>query len=263
MSDSTVLRADVFRPGAEGEFPVVMAKGGYSKDVHFRDAFGAQWARLKDIYPGIDSDGTSGRYLRWETVDPERWVPDGFVVVSVKSRGTGKSPGYFDPYSPAEPRDYAEAIDWAGIQSWSNGKVGLSGVSYFATKQWQVAALQPRHLAAIIPWEGCCDFYREWSRHGGIRAQFPVEWWPRQILPNQHGNGEMTLRNVESGENPNGATLSSEMLEGNRAAFPDEILKHVFDDQWYRERTPDFSRVTVPILSAANGWPRIASQGQY
>ena len=122
--------------------------------------------------------------------------------------------------------------------------------------------MQPRHLAAIIPWEGCSDFYREWSRHGGIRAQFPVEWWPRQILPNQHGNGEMTLRNADSGENPNGATLSSEMLEGNRAAFPDEILKHVLDDQWYRECTPDFSRITVPILSAANwGGPGLHLRG--
>jgi predicted acyl esterase len=140
--------------------------------------------------------------------------------------------------------------------------VGLSGVSYFATKQWQVAALQPRHLAAIIPWEGCCDFYREWSRHGGIRAQFPVEWWPRQILPDQHGNGEMMLRDAESGENTNGAPLSSEMLEGNRAAFPDEILKHVLDDQWYRERAPDFSRITVPILSAANwGGPGLHLRG--
>jgi len=80
--------------------------------------------------------GRPAAICRCETVDPERWVPDGFVVVTVQSRGTGKSPGYFDPYSPAETRDYAEAIDWAGIQSWSNGKVGLSGVSYFATKLW-------------------------------------------------------------------------------------------------------------------------------
>ena len=81
----------------------------------------------------------------------------------------------------------------------------------------------------------------------------------RQILPNQHGNGEMALRDSESGENPNGAPLSSEMLEGNRPAFPDEILKHVLDDQWYRERTPD----RADPVGGELGWPRIASQGQY
>ena len=160
VSDGTVLRANVYRPDANGRFPVVMAKGAYGKDVHFRDAFSDQWKRLKEIYPGLDTDGTSGRHLRCETIDPERWVPDGYVVINVQSRGTGSSPGYLDPYSPAETRDYADAIDWAGVQPWSNGKVGLLGVSYYATKQWQVAALQPKHLAAIVPWEGCCDFNR-------------------------------------------------------------------------------------------------------
>lgn len=262
MSGGAVLRANVYRPSEDGCFPVVMAKGAYGKDVHFRDAFPDQWKRLKQIYPGFDSDGTSGRHLRWETVDPERWVPDGFVVINVQSRGTGTSPGYLDPYSPAETSDYAEAIDWAGVQPWSNGKVGLLGVSYYATKQWQVAALQPKHLAAIVPWEGCCDFYREWSRHGGIRARFPVDWWPRQILPNQHGNGENPNADPDTGEPTNGPVLSREMLSGNRAAFPDDILDHVLDDEWYHDRTPDFDRITVPLLSAANwGGPGLHLRG--
>jgi uncharacterized protein len=219
MSDGAILRANVYRPDIGGRFPVVMAKGAYGKDIHFRDAFSDQWKRLKEIYPGLDSDGTSGRHLRWETVDPERWVPDGFVVINVQSRGTGTSPGYLDPYSPAETRDYAEAIDWAGVQPWSNGKVGLLGVSYYATKQWQVAALQPKHLAAIVPWEGCCDFYREWSRHGGIRVRFPVEWWPRQILPNQHGNGENPNTDPDTGEPTNGPVLEQFPIT------PDHILR--------------------------------------
>lgn len=245
MSDGTILRANLFRPDAEGRFPVVMAKGAYGKDVHFRDGYRAQWDRLKVTYPGLDEGGTTGRFLRWETVDPERWVPEGYAVITVQSRGSGKSPGYLDTYSPTETRDYAEAIEWAGVQPWSNGKVGLLGVSYFATKQWQVAALQPRHLAAIIPWEGCCDFYREWGRHGGMRSQFPVDWWPRQILPNQHGNGGNTRLDPDTGEQPNGAALSADELADNRSTFPDDILAHVLDDGWYRERTPDFDRKSV------------------
>ena len=262
MSDGTVLRANVFRPRAEGRFPVVMAKGAYGKDVHFRDGYSPQWERLKEIYPGLDRDGSTGRYLRWETVDPERWVPEGYVVITVQSRGSGKSPGYLDPYSPAETRDYAEAVEWAGVQPWSNGKVGLIGVSYFATKQWQVAAMQPKHLAAIIPWEGCCDFYREWGRHGGIRARFTVDWWPRQILPNQHGNGENPRLDPDTGEQPNGPALTPAMLAGNRSSFPDDFGTHVLDDAWYGERTPDLGRITVPLLSAGNwGGPGLHLRG--
>jgi uncharacterized protein len=252
MSDGIVLRANVFRPADDGNYPVVMAMGLYGKDVHFRDGFSVQWEALKTIYPGLDTDGSSGRFLRWEMVDPERWVPDGFVVIAVDSRGSGKSPGYLDPYSPRETADYAEAIDWAGVQPWSNGKVGLLGVSYLASKQWQVAALQPKHLAAIIPWEGCCDFYREWGRHGGIRTQFPIDWWPRQVTLIQHGQSDTRYRDADTGDLPTGDALSPEELARNRASHPDDILDHVLDDDWYRARTPDFSRIQVPLLSAAN-----------
>jgi putative CocE/NonD family hydrolase len=262
MSDGTVLRANVFRSDAAGQFPVIMAKGAYGKDVHFRDGYRPQWDRLKEIYPALDTEGTTGGFLRWETVDPERWVPEGYVVIMVQSRASGKSPGYLDLYSPAETNDYAEAIDWAGVQPWSNGKVGLIGVSYFATEQWKVAALQPKHLAAMIPWEGCCNFYREWSRHGGMRTRFPLVWWPRQILPNQHGNGANTRLDPDTGKQPNGQPLSAEMLEGNRASFPDDILDHVLDDEWYRHRTPNFDRITVPLLSAGNwGGPGLHLRG--
>ena len=93
MADGVTLRANVFRPAEPGRYPVVMAMGAYGKDVHFEDAFNPQWKVLKTIYPGLDSDGSTGRYLRWEVVDPERWVPDGFVVIQVDSRGSGRSEG--------------------------------------------------------------------------------------------------------------------------------------------------------------------------
>ncbi|MEK9661877.1 MAG: CocE/NonD family hydrolase [Alphaproteobacteria bacterium] len=262
MSDGTVLRANVFRPVAEGRHPVVMAMGVYGKDVHFRDGFSAQWDRLREIYPGLDTDGSSGRFLRWEMVDPERWVPDGYVVVAVDSRGSGKSPGYLDPLSPVETRDYAEAIDWAGVQAWSTGKVGLLGVSYLATKQWQVAALQPKHLAAIVPWEGACDIYREWGRHGGIRTRFPVDWWPRQVGLNQHGVAETRYRDADTGERSTGPALPPGILAGNRSRHVAELLEHELDDAWYGAMTPDFSRIEVPLLSAANwGGPGLHLRG--
>ena len=121
-SDGLTLRANVFRPRAPGAYPVVMAHGSYGKDVHFSHAFKPQWEKLNRIYPGLCSEGSTGRFLRWETVDPERWVPDGYVVVQVDSRGTGKSPGYLDPFSPREIEDYRDAIEWAGVQPWSKAR---------------------------------------------------------------------------------------------------------------------------------------------
>src|SRR5919198_640198 len=85
MGDGNVLRANVYRPSAEGRFPTILAMGIYGKDEHFADAFKSQWETLLKIYPDLCRNGSTGRYLRWENVDPGRWVPDGYVVVTVDS----------------------------------------------------------------------------------------------------------------------------------------------------------------------------------
>src|SRR6516164_7448604 len=92
-------------------------------------------------------------------LDPETWVRWDYAVVRVDSRGAGRSPGYLDIFSPRETLDYYHAIEWAGMRPWSNGRVGLNGISYYAINQWHVAALQPPHLTAMVPWEGAADSY--------------------------------------------------------------------------------------------------------
>jgi predicted acyl esterase len=253
MSDGTGLRANVYRPPTAGPHPVVMSFGVYGKDIHFADGFTPQWKKLNEIYPGIVGDGSSGEHLRWEVPDPERWVPDGFIIVVVDGRGSGMSPGFLDVYSPRETRDYYECIEWAGTQPWSNGKVGLLGISYLAIKQWQVAALQPPHLAAIVPWEGASDFYRDAQRHGGIFSNaFNRNWWPRQILANQHGNGQTTHRDRATGKATTGKPLSLAILRGNRSEFSEEMDNHPLDDAWHRDHSAKLDNVRVPLLSAAN-----------
>jgi predicted acyl esterase len=254
----------VFRPKAEGRFPIIMAHGIYGKDVHFADAFKPQWDKLIEIYPNLCRNGSSGKYLRWETVDPERFVPDGYVVIQVDARGTGKSPGYLDPRSPREMQDFYECIEWAGIQAWSNGKVGLCGISYYAFTQWAVAAMQPPHLAAICPWEGFVDYYRDSTHQGGIFSNvFTSAWWPRQVLVNQYGNANTHHRDRETGKRTTGGPpLSEAILRGNRADYPGDLLLHPLDDAWYAERTPDLSRIKVPLLSAGNwGGPGLHLRG--
>jgi putative CocE/NonD family hydrolase len=97
-------------------------------------------------------------------------VPHGYVVIRVDSRGAAKSPDKLDANSPQEFADFHDAIEWAGAQPWCNGKVGLLGISYYACGQWMVAAGRPKHLAAILPWQGTCDFYRGAPARGVFSA---------------------------------------------------------------------------------------------
>ena len=131
MNDGAVLRADIFRPVADGKFPAILNYGPYGKGVPFQSSRPFAWERLLRRNPEV-AQGSTTRYQNWEVADPEKWVPDGYAVVRVDARGTGLLPGFIDPWSPRETRDLFDCIEWAGIQDWSNGKVGLNGISYFA-----------------------------------------------------------------------------------------------------------------------------------
>ncbi|MGH8870870.1 MAG: CocE/NonD family hydrolase [Acidimicrobiia bacterium] len=174
--DGNVLRADVFIPIEEGTYPVILSYGPDGKGLAFQDGYKPQWDYLIDRYPEV-AEGSSGLHQNWEVVDPEKWVPDEYVCVRVDSRGTGRSSGCVDVWSGRETLDLYHCIEWAAAQSWSNGRIGLAGISYYAMNQYQVAALQPPHLEAICPWEGASDWYREFARHGGILCQFAEDWY--------------------------------------------------------------------------------------
>ncbi len=253
MRVGDTLRANVFRPVANGRYPVILTLGPYGKDVHIRQFMPSAWAYIEARTPEI-LQHSSCRYLVFETPDPEVWVPHGYVVVKIDSRGAGKSPGFLDVNSPAESRDLHDAIEWAGEQDWSNGKIGLLGISYYAAGQWGAAALKPPHLAAILPWQGTHDFYRDRTRSDGIfSAGFLESWWPRSVLRNQHGNAASPFLDIDTGERNTGpANLSSAELAGNRTDYIADVLAHPLLDDWYRARCPDLSRIDVPALVVAN-----------
>ena len=150
MEDGIVLRCDVYRPVEDGKYPVIMTYGPYGKWLHFEDLYKDQWRRMCADQPDVPTDSTN-KYQCWEVVDPEKWVPDDYVVVRVDSRGAGRSQGVIDIWSLREAQDLSLCVDWAGAQPWSNGKVGLNGISYFAENQWQAAALQPEHSPPSAP----------------------------------------------------------------------------------------------------------------
>jgi uncharacterized protein len=253
VNDGHRLAANVYRLDGAGRYPILMAMGIYGKDIHFSDSYKLQWDKLQQLNPGLCWDGSSGEYLRWEMIDPERWVPDGYVVIAVDSRGSGNSPGYPDSFSLREKQDFHDAIEWAAEQPWSTGKAALIGISYLSIKQWQVAAPRPPHLAAICPWEGGCDLYRDWSHHGGIFSNvFPTAWWPRQVLVNQHGNEDAHHRDRQARGRTTGPALNPAVLAGNCAEHPNDLLRHPLDDDWYGEKSADLGRIEVPLYSAGN-----------
>lgn len=254
MDDGIVLQADVFRPPGGARSPVILSHGPYAKGLSFQEGYADQWEIMVREHPDV-ARGSTNAYQAWEVADPEKWVPDGYACVRVDSRGAGRSPGLLDPLSPREVRDLHDCIEWAGTQPWSSGRVGLAGISYYAINQWQVAALAPPHLTAICPWEGAADFYRDMTHHGGVLSTFFPNWFDKQILELgvQHGYGERGSRNPNTGELTSGPeTLSDAELAANRSSFASDIVEHPLDDEYHRARSPDWSRVTVPMLSAAN-----------
>lgn len=253
LSDGAVLRADVYRPEAAGKYPALITYGPYGKDCHISQFMGEGWNRLKARHPEIVAN-SSGQHMVFERPDPEAWVPHGYAVVSVDCRGAGRSPGTLDVNSPQEFKDFKEAIEWAGGQPWCNGKVGLLGISYYAAGQWMVASYRPKYLAAILPWAGTCDFYRDRTRHGGIFVNgFVGRWWQNSVLNNQHGNATSTLTDFVAGERTTGPeSLTPEELRSNRRDYIDNVRAHPLLDDWYRARSADLSKIAVPALVVSN-----------
>jgi predicted acyl esterase len=252
MDDGVVLRADLFRPVAEGRYPVVLSYGPYAKGLAFQEGYLSAWTRMTESYPET-AQGSTNKYQSWELVDPEKWVPDGYACLRVDSRGAGRSPGTLDVWSPREADDLYQCVEWGGTQPWSNGKVGIDGISYYAMNQWTVAALQPPHLAALCIWEGSSDYYRELCRHGGMLSDFFFSWYPRQVASVQHGVGERGAKSSVTGELVAGPeTLPEAELKKNLADCPGEALSRRLIDDYYRSRTADFAKITAPLLSAAN-----------
>ncbi len=179
MRDGSYICADVFRPADEGQFPIIMSKGFYGKAFYHEcicnedDATAKE--ELEDRYFSGNPDGL--QYENHEAVDTSVWVPEGYICIRVDARGVGHSPGLQAPFSVQEAEDYHDAIEWAGTQGWSNGNVGLWGMSYLAMSQHNVASLQPSHLKAMVAQGTDADIYNEALYGGGIFGEGFWTWW--------------------------------------------------------------------------------------
>ena len=253
MDDGLVLRADVFRPVKDGQYPVILSYGPYAKNLAFQDGYPSAWQRMAEKHPDVTA-GSSNIYQNWEVVDPEKWVPHDYACVRVDSRGTGCSPGFIDHFSPRETKDFYDCIEWAGVQPWSNGKVGLNGISYYGINQWHVASLQPPHLAAMCIWEGAADWYRDMTHHGGILSTFWENWYDMQVKTVQYGAGERGKRSRVHGELVCGPeTLSEARTREEPRRFRRATSAPIrWTTTTTKARSPEWDKITTPLFSAAN-----------
>jgi hypothetical protein len=163
LRDGTTIYVDVFRPTSDGPVPAILAWSPYGKrgGKLNLDLFGHP-TRM-DV-PIEWEDGLN----KFEGVNPSYWVSHGYAVVNSDSRGVFRSEGDLQFFGAQDALDEYDTIEWIAEQSWSTGKVALTGNSFLAIAQWFVAALRPPHLVAIAPWEGSSDIYRDSALRGGI-----------------------------------------------------------------------------------------------
>jgi predicted acyl esterase len=251
MDDGLTLRADIFRPDGAQRCPAILTYGPYGKGLAFQEGYKTAWEIMARENPDALA-GSSNKYQNWEVVDPEKWVPDGYAVVRIDSRGAGRSPGYLCHNNARETRDIHLCVEWAAAQPWCSGRVGMNGISYYASNQWRAAATRPPHLAAICAWEGWNDAYRDGARHGGIICSFRKNWQDMQVKTVQHGYAK-GAKSAVTGELVCGPeTLSDLDLSKNREDMWGELLSRELDGPYYRERSADLSKVAIPLLTAAN-----------
>ncbi|KAH7134967.1 X-Pro dipeptidyl-peptidase protein [Dendryphion nanum] len=241
-----LVRCNVYRPKSEihQKFPVLVTYGPYGKDIHYKDF---QSKSYSEVNPDHHSDHSA-----WETPDPGFWTRNSYVVVRADERGLGQSPGFLDTMSRGTSEAFFDVVEWAAEQSWSSGKVGLLGISYYAGSQWRVAARKPKGLACIIPWEGMSDYYRDRCRHGGILSnKFISFWWNRQVITNQYGRPGRNAANW--GPDTIEGDLSEEEREKNRQDQTIDNAQYRFrDEQYYASKEYDNADLEVPLLSVGN-----------
>ena len=277
LRDGVVVYVDAFSPAdRSADLPAIISWSPYGKHDH---------GDLLNMIPGragIPKSALSN-LQKFEGPDPDDWCDFGYVVVNVDARGVYSSGGDHSFWSEQEGRDYYDVIEWSATQPWSNGKVGLSGNSWFAVSQWFAAAQRPPHLAAIAPWEGMSDYYRNMAVRGGIptgdefvdfiltnfvRGAGTVEDIPRNVIddPLYNAYWETKRAAVEQIDVPAYVVASwtqlhsSGTLSAYRALTSDKWLRvhntHEWPDYYDPTHIQDLRRFFDHYLRGAdNDWP--------
>jgi predicted acyl esterase len=216
MRDGVRLYVDVHRPTGNKKVPALVAWSPYGKHRPFQYGVFVGNAGVKPEW--ISS------YTGFESPDPLYWVAHGYAVINVDIRGVLHSEGDATFWCHDEGDDGYDLVEWMAAQDWCSGKVGMAGVSYLAIAQWQIAAKRPPHLAAINPWEGLSDMYREFAFHGGIPELAFTPIWQKSV--------SYSLNQVED--------------------VPAMMKVHPFFDGYWSTKVAELSKIEVPAYVVAS-----------
>jgi predicted acyl esterase len=238
LRNGSFVYADVFRPDGDDPVPVVMNCGVYGRAfVHHSICDAADAERhevMEDRYFRGNPDGYE--YENHESINTATWIPRGYALVRVDSPGAGKSPGTLGIWGIEEAEAYYDAIEWTGTQPWSNGNVGLWGMSYYAVSQHAVASLRPPHLKAMIAIGTDTDLYEEVAYTGGIlNEEFFPGWFANGIAPAVCGEIHALDFLATARANP----------------FRDSDPAAIFGPRSQVLMSPDLSDLTVPLWTVA------------
>ncbi|KAL4806055.1 Alpha/Beta hydrolase protein [Aspergillus unguis] len=245
VRDGCTLYADIYRPpyAEPRSTPAIICWSPFGKKFNGIDS-------LRIMTPwnlGIP-DGTLSGHEKFEAPDPAEFVPKGYAVINVDSRGAFNSEGTMAIMGSQEAEDGYDVIEWIAQQEWCNGSVGLAGNSHLAIIQWFIAALQPPSLKAIAPWEGCGDLYREQFARGGIYG------------------GDMFDR-----------LIVKYMLRGKKGmeSFREMYKQHPLANDWWNDKRPDMKKITIPTyitgtwtntmhgMGAIRGWLEVQTDKKW
>jgi predicted acyl esterase len=213
MSDGVNVSVRIYKPEGDGPFPTLFAASPYRYDND-------------DVPPTM--------VFFWHEVGPIRWyVERGYAYVHLDVRGSGRSEGEYGFFNRRERRDLYETIEWIAEQSWSNGKIGGIGQSYYSAAQWCMAAERPPHLTCIAPYDGHMDFYRGWIYPGGIQGYFAQVWW----------NGSVRIANKFPANGVQPRDVPYDLVH--------DIMEHPLIDAFWEGRSLDkqLAEVTIPVYS--------------
>jgi uncharacterized protein len=153
MRDGTLLATDKYSPqGGSGKYPVIMARNPYGVLLG------------SGCFQGLGA-----------SLAP--FAQNGYVALAQECRGTSRSEGPFREMVQ-EAQDGYDAIEWAGTQPWSTGKVGTTSGSYLGLTQWQPAIHTPPHLAAMSPQITASDYHDNWQYVNGVFDLWFGMSWP-------------------------------------------------------------------------------------